>query len=134
MEVGSISLRLDLRSVEELVEASKAYERMLDQTKGLAITKGLPINLDGEEFAISGWNSYDFHTASKFVNLSDLKMNGNTVPMEEEWMQVVIWDGGRGLTFRCGDLNENGFTLSCGTSRQALEDHLEAVKTLTPLR
>lgn len=124
--VGGIQFRLDVNTVEELVEASKAYERMLDQTRDLVITRGTPIEGNGGQEYISGSASYKFHTANRFTNLADLSINGRHQDMDTDWMEVVIWSCGQGLTFRAYS-EDDSFTVNYGCSRSDLEEHLQLV-------
>jgi hypothetical protein len=129
---GSVEFRMSAEDAEGLVAVSKAFETMQEAVWNVPVAIGWQIDepTHGAD-RIRGNSTYRFPSGPFFENLGDVTLNGDQFSFEASWTDVIVWDRGRGITFRTED-PDTGYSLAVGLTREDFERHLEAVAASTP--
>jgi hypothetical protein len=129
---GGVEFRMSVEDTKGLVAVSEAFETMQDAVWEVPVAIGWQIaGLTDGAGRIRGNSTYRFPSGPFFEKLDDVTLNGDQFNFEASWTDVIVWDRGRGITFRTEDL-ETGYSLAVGLTREDLERHLEAVAASVP--
>jgi hypothetical protein len=110
---NGVQFRLPASAVEQMLQVAAQYAAMRDQTSELEVMHGAPI-LEGDTILgyADGIPCYRFTTIPCFTNVETITIDGRPGGFEADWTDVVIWDGGRGITFICQ--GADGYELAYG--------------------
>lgn len=129
---GDVEFRMSLEDAAGLIAVSKAFETMQEAIWDVPVAIGWQFDgaPEGDE-RIRGNATYRFPSGPFFEKLDDITLNGDQFSFEAAWTDVVLWDRGRGITFRTED-PDTGYSLAVGLTREDFERHLDAVASAAP--
>jgi hypothetical protein len=113
IEHDGVQFRIPASAVEQILKVARLYADMREETSDLDVMQGAPI-MEGDTILgyADGIPCYRFTTIPCFTNVETITIDGRTGGFEADWTDVVIWDGGRGITFICQ--GADGYELAYG--------------------
>jgi hypothetical protein len=113
IEHDGVQFRIPASAVEQILKVARLYADMREETSDLDVMQGAPI-MEGDNILgyADGIPCYRFTTIPCFTNVETITIDGRPGGFEADWTDVVIWDGGRGITFICQ--GADGYELAYG--------------------